>query len=323
MTTTTTTKSDTTADRFRSMFHTALGPVVLNALADPRVVEVMVNADGRVWLDRAGGGRACVGSVDASRAEAVIRLVADHVGEEVGRHRPVVSGTLPETGERFQGQLPPVTTAPTFSIRKRAELVFTLDDYVQQSILTQGQADQLREAVASRQNVLIAGGTGSGKTTLANALLAEPAFVEDRVILIEDTRELQCSSPDRVELLTKKTDPPVTMDDLVRHALRLRPDRIVVGEVRGGEALSLLKAWNTGHPGGLVTIHANGPEDALARLEDLVGEVSQRVPRRAIARAVNCIVFIRRTSAGRRVDSVVRVDGHDGDTYQLDESDNG
>jgi len=304
------------------MFHTALGPTILGALADPRVVEVMVNADGRVWLDRAGSGRACVGAVDASRAEAVIRLVADHVGEEVGRHRPVVSGTLPETGERFQGQLPPVTAAPTFSIRKRAELVFTLDDYVRQSILTPRQADALREAVATRQNVLIAGGTGSGKTTLANALLAEPAFAEDRVILIEDTRELQCSSPDRIELLTKKTEPPVTMDDLVRHALRLRPDRIVVGEVRGGEALSLLKAWNTGHPGGLATIHANGPEDALARLEDLIGEVSHRVPRRAIARAVDRIVFIRRTAAGRRVESVLRVVGHDGDAYQLDGADN-
>ena len=312
------TRNETTAGRFRSMFHAALGPVILNALADPRVVEVMVNADGRVWLDRAGAGRALVGAIEASRAESVIRLVADHVGEEVGRHRPVVSGTLPETGERFQGQLPPVTVAPTFSIRKRAELVFTLDDYVRESITTAAQARQLREAVALRQNVLIAGGTGSGKTTLANALLAEPAFADDRVILIEDTRELQCSSPDRIELLTKKTDPPVTMDDLVRHALRLRPDRIVVGEVRGGEALSLLKAWNTGHPGGLATIHANGPEDALARLEDLIGEVSQRVPRRAITRAVNCIVFIRRTPEGRRVESVGRVIGCDGNEYHID-----
>lgn len=311
------TKSDTAAGRFRSMFHAALGPVILNALADPRVVEVMVNADGRVWLDRAGSGRALVGAIEASRAESVIRLVADHVGEEVGRHRPVVSGTLPETGERFQGQLPSVTVAPTFSIRKRAELVFTLDDYVRESIMTAAQAHHLREAVASRQNVLIAGGTGSGKTTLANALLAETAFADDRVILIEDTRELQCSSPDRIELLTKKTDPPVTMDDLVRHALRLRPDRIVVGEVRGGEALSLLKAWNTGHPGGLATIHANGPDDALARLEDLIGEVSHRVPRRAIARAVNCIIFIRRTPEGRRVESVARVIGCDGNEYQI------
>jgi len=318
MTTPTMSKTDTTASRFRSMFHAALGPVVLGALADLKVVEVMVNADGKVWLDRAGSGRACVGSVEASRVESVIRLVADHVGEEVGRHRPVISGTLPETGERFQGQLPPITVTPTFSIRKRAELVFTLDDYVSELILTESQAAHLRDAVVSRQNVLIAGGTGSGKTTLANALLAEPAFAEDRVILIEDTRELQCSSPDRIELLTKKTDPPVTMDDLVRHALRLRPDRIVVGEVRGGEALSLLKAWNTGHPGGLATIHANGPEDALARLEDLIGEVAQRVPRRAIARAVNTIVFIRRTPEGRRVESVGRVTGCDANSYQIE-----
>ena len=164
MTTPTMSKTDTTAGRFRSMFHAALGPVVLGALGDPKVVEVMVNADGKVWLDRAGAGRACVGAVEASRVESVIRLVADHVGEEVGRHRPVISGTLPETGERFQGQLPPITVAPTFSIRKRAELVFTLDDYVKEFILTEAQATHLRDAVATRQNVLIAGGTGSGKT---------------------------------------------------------------------------------------------------------------------------------------------------------------
>src|SRR5690606_744864 len=156
--------------------------------------------------------------------------------------------------------------------------------------------------------------------TLANAILAEPAFRDDRVLIIEDTRELQCSSPDSVELLTKRTDPPITMDDLVRHALRLRPDRIIVGEVRGGEALSMLKAWNTGHPGGLATVHANSAEDALGRLEDLVGEVSHHIPRRAIARTINVLVFICRTPTGRNgrsVETLSRIIGFDGSNYRL------
>lgn len=310
--------SDAAADRFRSMQHAALGPTILGALEDSAVVEVMANADGTVWIDRAGEGRSCIGSIEPHRAESVIRLVADHMGEAVGRQRPLLSGTLPYTGQRFQGQLPPITERPAFCIRKRAEVVFTLDDYVSQGVMTAGQARCVRDAIAQRHNILIAGGTGSGKTTLANAVLAEPQFAQDRVLLIEDTRELQCRSPDRVELLTKPTDPAVTMNDLVKCALRLRPDRIVVGEVRGGEALALLKAWNTGHPGGLATLHANSAEDALSRLEDLVGEVSRQVPRRAIARTIQLIVFVRRTPRGRQVEAISRVHGFIGHDYQIE-----
>ena len=307
------------AARFRGMLHAALGPLILRALDDPRVVEVMANADGTVWIDRAGEGRSCIGRIEPHAAESVIRLIADHMGEAVGRHRPLLSGTLPESGQRFQGQLPPITERPVFCIRKRAEVVFTLDDYVSQGIMTAAQVRCVREAITQRQNILIAGGTGSGKTTLANAVLAEPEFAQDRVLIIEDTRELQCRSPDRVELLTKPTDPAVTMDDLVKSALRLRPDRIVVGEVRGGEALALLKAWNTGHPGGLATLHANNAEDALSRLEDLVGEVSRHVPRRAIARTIQLIVFVRRTREGRRVEAIGRITGLDGADYRIEE----
>lgn len=308
----------TVAQRFRNMLDTALGSSILGALDDPKVVEVMANGDGRVWIDRAGEGRSCIGTIEPHRAESVIRLVADQMGEAVGRHHPLLSGTLPYTGQRFQGQLPPVTQQPVFCIRKRAELVFTLDDYVQQEVMTSTQADAIRHAAEQRHNILIAGGTGSGKTTLANAVLAQPAFAHDRLIIIEDTRELQCCSPDRLELLTKPTDPKVTMEDLVKCALRLRPDRIVVGEVRGGEALALLKAWNTGHPGGLATLHANSAEDALSRLEDLVGEISQRIPRRAIARTIQLIVFVRRTHQGRRVESLSRVIGLNGNGYHIE-----
>ena len=309
------------ADRKLAALRQAMGPVIARALAAPRVVEVkvMVNPDGRIWVDRIGEGRADTGErLAPADADRILRLLADHVGEVVTRERPRVSATLPETGERFQGEFMPIVANPAFAIRKRPQMVFTLDDYVKEGIMSAAMADILRQAAAARQNLLIAGGTGSGKTTLANAILAEPAFAADRVVLIEDTAELQCAAPDRIEMLTKRTEPAVTMTDLVRDTLRLRPDRIIIGEVRDGSALDLLKAWNTGHPGGLATIHANSASEALSRLEDLIGEVTQRVPYRAIAQAINVVVFIERTPNGRRIRTVTKVLGLNEDGYQLE-----
>lgn len=307
------------ADRKIAALRQAMGPVIAAALLEPRVVEVMVNPDGRIWVDRIGEGRSDTGErLAPSDADRILRLLADHVGEVVTRDRPRISATLPETGERFQGAFMPIVAAPAFAIRKRPEIVFTLDDYVAKGIMTGAMAQVLRDAAIGRQNLLIAGGTGSGKTTLANAILAEPAFSADRVVLIEDTAELQCAAPDRIEMLTKRTEPAVTMTDLVRDTLRLRPDRIIIGEVRDGSALDLLKAWNTGHPGGLATIHANSAAEAVTRLEDLIGEVTQRVPYRAIAQAINIVVFIERTAMGRIVRDVSRVTGLDGDRYVLE-----
>jgi P-type conjugative transfer ATPase TrbB len=304
-----------TADRKVAALRQAMGPVIAEALADRLVVEVMVNPDGKIWIDRIGEGRSFTGkSLAAADADRILRLLADHVGEVVTRDRPRISATLPETGERFQGAFMPIVASPAFAIRKRPEVVFTLEDYVDQEILTPAQAALLRTAAETRQNLLIAGGTGSGKTTLANAILAEPAFAADRVVLIEDTAELQCAAADKLEMLTKRTEPA----DLVRDTLRLRPDRIIIGEVRDGSALDLLKAWNTGHPGGLATIHANSAAEALTRLEDLIGEVTQRVPYRAIAQAINLVVFIERTPTGRRIRSVTRVLGWDGEGYKLE-----
>jgi len=297
----------------------AMGPVIAQALADRLVVEVMVNPDGKIWIDRIGEGRSFTGErLAPADADRILRLLADHAGEVVTRDRPRISATLPETGERFQGAFMPIVSSPAFAIRKRPEVVFTLDDYVEQGILEPAMATVLREAAVSRQNLLIAGGTGSGKTTLANAILAEPAFAGDRVVLIEDTAELQCAAADKVEMLTKRTDPPVTMTDLVRDTLRLRPDRIIIGEVRDGSALDLLKAWNTGHPGGLATIHANSAAEALTRLEDLIGEVTQRVPYRAITQAINVVVYIERNATGRRIREVSRLVGREGEAYVLD-----
>jgi len=308
-----------TQDRKVAALKQAMGPIIASALADRMVVEVMVNPDGRIWVDRIGEGRSFTGHMlDSADADRILRLLADHVGEVVTRDRPRVSATLPETGERFQGAFMPVVSSPAFAIRKRPEVVFTLGDYTRQGIMSEDQAAIIRRAAEAHENILIVGGTGSGKTTLANAILAEPAFANDRVVLIEDTAELQCSAMDKIQMLTKRTDPPVTMTDLVRDTLRLRPDRIIIGEVRDGSALDLLKAWNTGHPGGLATIHANSAAEGLTRLEDLIGEVSERIPYRAITQAINVVIYIERTPTGRRVRDVSRLFGREGETYQLE-----
>jgi type IV secretion system protein VirB11 len=315
----TTSLRDTVRDRQHESLYSALGHHIGEALSQADVVEVMANPDGGLWVDRAGRGRERLGTIDAAAAETVIRLLAAHMGDVATADHPAVSGVLPKSGERFQGLLPPLVDRPTFSIRKRAKTLFTLDDYVASGILMAAGAATIRAAIAARENILIAGGTGSGKTTLVNAILAEPGFREDRVVLIEDTRELQCAAEDKVELLTKSTHPPVTMTDLLRMTLRLRPDRIIVGEVRGGEALTMLKAWNTGHPGGVATLHANSPADALRRLEELIGEVSQHIPRHTIAAAIGLIIFIERIrrSPWRHCSSVIRVRGLENNSYRF------
>lgn len=291
--------------RLHALQH-ALGEAVMAALADPLVVEVLANPDGRLVIDHAVDGRRDSGvrlSVDAR--ERVVRLVADHIGELVTPEDPRVAGVLP-SGERFQGMLAPVTAAPAFAIRKRPATIWSLSDYEDQGVLSAAQATALRDAAAQRCNILICGGTGSGKTTLANAILADPAFTNDRVILIEDTPELQCAAWDCAALLTRRNPRLIGVVDLVRDALRLRPDRIVIGEMRdGAAALETLKAWNTGHPGGLSTLHANSAREALARLEDLLAEVLTRPSPRLIAQAIDRIVHIRRTREGRRVDEVL------------------
>jgi type IV secretion system protein VirB11 len=290
------------------MLRTALGPAIAGFLDDPTVVEVMLNPDGRLWIDRLSEGLSDTGeSLNAADGERIVRLVAHHVGAEVHGGSPRVSAELPETGERFEGLLPPVVTAPTFAIRKPAVAVFTLDDYVAASIMTAGQAEALRLAVAARKNILVAGGTSTGKTTLTNALLAEVAKTADRVVLIEDTRELQCLAPNLVALRTK--DGVVSLSDLVRSSLRLRPDRIPIGEVRGAEALDLLKAWGTGHPGGVGTIHAGSALGALCRLEQLIQEAVVTVPRALIAETIDVVAVLSGRGTERRLTELMRVSG--------------
>ena len=240
-----------------------------------------------------------------------MRVVAHHVGAEVHPGSPRVSGELPGTGERFEGLIPPIVAAPAFAIRKPAVAVFTLDAYAASGIMTHGQAQLLRNAVAQRLNVLVAGGTSTGKTTLVNALLAEVAKSPDRVVLIEDTRELQCKAENLVALRTK--DGVASLCDLVRSSLRLRPDRIPIGEVRGAEALDLLKAWGTGHPGGVGTLHAGSAIGALRRLEQLIQEAVVTVPRALIAETIDIVVFIQGRGTARRIETIAEVTGLDAD----------
>ncbi|HZF41779.1 MAG TPA: P-type conjugative transfer ATPase TrbB [Sphingomonadaceae bacterium] len=292
------------------MLRTALGTEVAAWLEDPAVVEVMLNPDGRLWVDRLSAGLADTGErLSAADGERIVRLVAHHVGAEVHAAAPRVSAELPGTGERFEGLLPPVVAAPCFAIRKPAVAVFTLADYVAAGIMDQRAAEALREAVASRANVLVAGGTSTGKTTLTNALLAEVAKTSDRVVLIEDTRELQCLTPNLVALRTK--DGVASLSDLVRSSLRLRPDRIPIGEVRGAEALDLLKAWGTGHPGGIGTIHAGSAIGALRRLEQLIQEAVVTVPRALVAETINVITVLAGRGSDRRLTELARVEGLD------------
>jgi len=299
------------------MLRTALGPSISTWLEDPAVVEVMLNPDGRLWVDRLAEGVSDTGQLlPAADGERIVRLVAHHVGVEVHARSPRVSAELPETGERFEGLLPPVVAAPAFAIRKPAVAIFTLDDYVRAGIMSADQADVLRTGVADRSNILVAGGTSTGKTTLTNALLAEVARTNDRVVLIEDTRELQCAAPNLVAMRTK--DGVATLSDLVRSSLRLRPDRIPIGEVRGAEALDLLKAWGTGHPGGVGTIHAGTALGALRRLEQLIQEAVVTVPRALIGETIDLIAVLVRDGHGRRLSELARVEGlgPDGD-YRL------
>ncbi len=290
------------------MLRTALGPAIATFLEDPAIVEVMLNPDGRLWVDRLSEGLSDTGErLSPADGERIVRLVAHHVGAEVHAGAPRVSAELPETGERFEGLLPPVVSAPAFAIRKPAVAVFTLDDYVAAGIMLSDQAETLRQAVLHRRNILVAGGTSTGKTTLTNALLAEVSKTSDRVVLIEDTRELQCAAPNLVAMRTK--DGVASLSDLVRSSLRLRPDRIPIGEVRGAEALDLLKAWGPGQPGGVGPIHAGTALGARRRMEHLIQDAVVTVPRALIAETIDLVAVLSGRGSSRRLAELARVEG--------------
>ena len=289
-----------------------LGTAVLAALDDPDVIEIILNPDGSLWFEsHTKGMRPSNARMSSVQAERLIGTVAFALNRVINDSRPVIECELPLTGSRFTGWLPPVTKAPAFVIRKHAGRIHTLEDYVRDRIMTESQAQAFRHATATRQNIVLAGGTGSGKTTLANALIHTMASSSDdneRFIIIEDTAELKCDAPNVLQLhTTAATD----LTFLTRTTMRARPDRIIIGEVRGAEALGLLKAWNTGHPGGVTTIHANSASAALIRLGSLVQEANVPPQPELIAQTIDLLAFIVRTAIGRRVAEMLSVEGYD------------
>ncbi len=286
----------------------AMGTEILNLLHDPKVVEVMLNPDGTLWVDRLGSGMECMGKIGSVRALTIVNTVAAMLNTVVTAERPILECELPLDGSRFEALIPPLVEHAIFALRKKAMLVFTLNDYVEKNIMTAEQQIAIEDAIIGRRNVLVCGGTGTGKTTLANAILDCVAKVdaEHRIVVIEDTRELQVNARNVVFL---RTSDNTDMTRLLRATMRLRPDRIVVGEVRDGSALALLKAWNTGHPGGVGTVHANDAAAALIRVGQLVQEAGVPPNPGLIAEAVNVVVSIKRTATGRRVEEVTEVHG--------------
>jgi len=295
----------------------ALGDQLCVALDDATVVEIMLNPDGRLFIERLGHGVTEAGVMTPAAAEVVIGSVAHALQSEADDERPIISGELPIGGHRFEGLLPPVVSGPAFTIRRRASRLIPLDDYVKSNVMTEAQASAIRIAIDARMNIVISGGTGSGKTTLANAIIAEIVLSapDDRMVILEDTAEIQCAAQNAVCLHTSDT---VDMARLLKSTMRLRPDRIIVGEVRDGAALTLLKAWNTGHPGGVTTIHSNNAMSALRRLEQLTAEASQQPMQEVIGEAVDLVVSIERTGKGRRVREVIHIEGYRNNHYQIE-----
>ncbi len=295
------------------------GELFLKALEDRQTIELLLNADGKLWQEKLGEKLVVIGAMTASQGEAIIRTVAASLGMTVTPQYPVVEGEFPLDGSRFAGQLPPIVSAPTFAIRKRASAIFTLRQYVERGIMSEAHQDEIVGAVSAHRNILVVGGTGSGKTTLTNAIIEEIVRQNphERIVIIEDTGEIQCAAPNSV---TYHTTSEIPMTKLLRTTLRMRPDRILVGEVRGPEALDLLMAWNTGHEGGVATIHANDARAGLSRLATLISmhPDSPHPIEPLIGEAVHLLIHIAKTEEGsRRIKSVVAVNGYADGKYSI------
>jgi len=303
---------DTKLQRAKDRLRAACGPLILAAIEDPATVEVMVNPDGTVWQEKLGSHSPHqISKISPAFAMGIITIVAGCLGTVANAENPIVEGEWPLDGSRFAGLCPPVVPAASFALRKKASSIFTLDQYVEKGIMTPEQRAKLAEAVATMKNILIVGGTGSGKTTLINGLIREMTDMNphQRIITIEDTAELQCAAPDKVQMRTNRS---CTMSDLVKATLRQRPDRIIVGEVRDHAANDLLGAWNTGHGGGCATIHANNAMAGLAKLNMLVS-MHPNAPQeinKFIAEAVQVVVHIARHEDGRKIRNIVEVKGY-------------
>jgi type IV secretion system protein VirB11 len=295
-----------------------LGANLLAALKDCATVELMVNPDGRVWIERLGESMQCIGSLGVAQTEAIIKTVAGFHSKEITRSNPIIEGEFPLDQSRFAGQIPPVVSSPCFAIRKKAIQVYTLDDYVRSGALTQKHSDAIHSAIFNHRNILVIGGTGSGKTTLINAIIHQMVggFPDERVVILEDTAEIQCTAQNFVQYHTTLD---VSMTQLLKTTLRMRPDRILVGEVRGAEALDLLDCWNTGHEGGAATLHANNALMGLTRLESLISRnpAAPKDIKRLISEAVHLIIHISRTAQGRIVKEIIGIQSFSDNRYEF------
>ena len=292
---------------------------ILKGLEDPEVLEIMLNPDGSLWYDGVRGMKK-VGRVTRIKAESIIMDVSGILGKETHSANPILEGEFP-LGGRFEAVIPPCSSSPLFSLRKLPTVVFSLDDYLGKGIISSLQKDIITQAVLNKKNILIAGSTGSGKTTLTNAIMLEIPD-GDRIVTIEDTNELKVENPNWAALHTSLE---IDMVRLLMATMRLRPDRIIVGEVRDKSAHALLKAWNTGHPGGVATLHANSCEDALWRLNSLVEEAGVVNQHKLISRAVDMVIFIKKIydfdetmKSSRKVTEIKSVVDYDGSDFILE-----
>ena len=297
-------------ERYMAMLRQNLGSDLLTVLEDPGLTDFMRNADGRCWIAAHGKGMYEASfTLPDSQVEALIGALAAAMGVVADAEHPIIEADLPIHRVRFEGLIPPIVPAPAMALRKPAQVLYTLPDYVRNGILRSAWAELLSEAVARKLNILIAGVTGSGKTTLAGALLnemVERSDPSDRYLILEDRREIQCKADNALFLLTNDA---VDLTRLVRTAMRLYPTRIIIGETRGAECLALLKAWLT-HSGGVTTVHATSARTALTRLMGLVQEAAVGPQPELIAETVNLIAVIEDSRQGRRVTELVRVEGY-------------
>jgi type IV secretion system protein TrbB len=310
--------SDLAHRRFLGMLDFELADLAVH-LDDPDIVEIMVNPDGRVWLDSHTRGTFASDLIlEPRRTESLLGSIASFFGRELTEQHATLEALLPHFGYRIAGAVPPVTTGPALTIRKPPHKIYSLDDLTSQGLVSRFQAAYIQTALRERKNILVSGGTGSGKTTFANALLREiSSFAgNDRFVVLEEVPELQLHAPNTVFL---RTTPGLPLAALVRLTLWLRPDRIIVGEVRGAEALDLLKSWNTGHPGGVTTIHANSAASTLSRLDQLAMEGGAASQRRLVAETIDLIVHIAGRGTTRRVQELLTVRGlaADGSSFNL------
>ncbi|MGL4946362.1 MAG: P-type conjugative transfer ATPase TrbB [Cetobacterium sp.] len=294
----------------------SLGEEIVKYFSDDNVIEIMLNDDGKLWLDTFDGTKDTGVIIDNEKALNVAYLLASHIGAEINQDFPHLGGELPGTGFRFQIEIPPIVSNVSFNIRKKAIRVFSLNDYLESGTITERQKEIIEKAVSKRKNILVVGGTSSGKTTLCNAILKEIAKYKNRVVLIEDVQELQCETENKVRMKTSKN---TTIRDLIKITMRKTPERIIVGEIRDGAALDLLKAWNSGHPGGISTIHADDCLGGLEKLEQYIQEVSANPQSKLIGRAVDLVVVIAKVEGQRKITEIVTVDGYRNGEYILNE----